>query len=474
MSTPVSRNTKLQGHALYAPPRVRERIFFQEETEVAEPPVEDETLQSVAEEPQTAQFETEQPETEHDQVAIADEADYEINAAEGNADEESEADDDADALDWVDQAIRAVIEIEHASGSLAPARPRGAAPAAAPRSPSMAPVPDESDPWAASPPRTPQQVRDDTRSARLRRPRLEAEIVPEPVAIERSGTFPLAVRFSLVVVFAAVVAYGLTMLSSSQPGMPWFKNGNERVAEVTPQPVQPRPEARTPSRLVVEDQQAFANEPLSLAVSVDHARDHEALLFDGLAQGTTLSAGSSTSPSSWRLPYDKVQGLYLYAPKDFVGVMNTAVNLIGADKRLLDSRTVQLKWVARHPKPVAPQGLVTASAEATTGDHIGTVRLPTPGVEPIDPGEADVLMQKGRDFMSNGDISAARVAFRRLADAGVADAALALANTYDPDYLAAHNFLGMRGDRATARALYQRAKELGSPEADRILARMGN
>jgi TPR repeat protein len=83
-------------------------------------------------------------------------------------------------------------------------------------------------------------------------------------------------------------------------------------------------------------------------------------------------------------------------------------------------------------------------------------------------------MQKGRDFLANGDISAARVAFRRLADAGVADAALALANTYDPEYLAAHNFIGMRGDSATARALYQRAKELGSPEADRILARMGN
>jgi TPR repeat protein len=59
-----------------------------------------------------------------------------------------------------------------------------------------------------------------------------------------------------------------------------------------------------------------------------------------------------------------------------------------------------------------------------------------------------------------------------LADAGVADAALALANTYDPTYLAAHRVMGVQGDRATARALYQRAKELGSAEAAQLLARM--
>jgi len=64
------------------------------------------------------------------------------------------------------------------------------------------------------------------------------------------------------------------------------------------------------------------------------------------------------------------------------------------------------------------------------------------------------------------------VAFRRLADAGNAEAAMALASTYNPDYLAAHHFVGMRGDRATARALYRRAKELGSADADRFLMQM--
>ena len=54
---------------------------------------------------------------------------------------------------------------------------------------------------------------------------------------------------------------------------------------------------------------------------------------------------------------------------------------------------------------------------------------------------------------------------------GYADAALALAATYDPQYLAQHSLIGVVGDETKARSWYQRARELGSPEADRILAR---
>jgi hypothetical protein len=512
MSTPISRNNnnKFDGPELYAPPRVRERVFFPDLAPAAETPPQRKTEQAPTEQLEAAQTETEQPETEQFETEQTETEQFETEQSESEpseheltaaAQEEEGGDeaDDADALDWVDQAIRAVIEIEHASGGLAVSGPRGSGQrgvgprdagqrdagqrssgsrAAAPRSLSVAQANDESDAWERPSSRAQQGDRGGVRRAALRRPRLEPEIVPEPVATERNGLFPLVVRFSLVVVFAAIVAYGVTMLASWQPGMPSLKGVPDRVAAAAPQPPPPQsqtlPEAPVPSRLIVEDQQAFANQPLSLAVSIEHGRDNELLLLGGLAQGTTLSAGSSTSPSSWRLPYNKLKGLYLYAPKDFVGVMNTAVNLIGPDKRLLDSRTMQLKWVAGQHAPGSPPALATAtaSAEATTGDHLGAAKLATPGIEPIDPGEAEILMMKGRDFLNTGDISAARVAFRRLADAGIADAALALANTYNPDYLSMHGFLGVQGDRATARALYQRARELGSPEANRILAQM--
>ena len=89
----------------------------------------------------------------------------------------------------------------------------------------------------------------------------------------------------------------------------------------------------------------------------------------------------------------------------------------------------------------------------------------------MDPQEAAALMERGRDLLRNGDIALAQLAFRRLAEAGKADAALALATTYDPRYLAEHKLIGIIGDEAKARAWYQRASELGSTEADRILQR---
>jgi hypothetical protein len=295
------------------------------------------------------------------------------------------------------------------------------------------------------------------------------------------------------------------MFASMQSGAPAedaVNNSNQgaeanyQVASAAPNVQQAKPQSQSPPpppHLIVEDQQAFANEPLSLIVMVQHPQQNASLLLDGLAQGTKLSAGAPTSASSWQVPYDQTQGLYLYAPKDFTGVMNTAVSLLGADKHLLDTQAVQLKWIARAAKPApdpAPPPAPAAAAVskpvmvATAGDpgSAGALKtVPNPGsagavkplaIKPMDPGDAAMLLQRGRDFMGAGDISAARVLFSRLADAGIADAALALANTYDPTYLAAHHVMGVQGDRAQAHTLYQRAKDLGSTEAAQILARM--
>ena len=84
-----------------------------------------------------------------------------------------------------------------------------------------------------------------------------------------------------------------------------------------------------------------------------------------------------------------------------------------------------------------------------------------------------MLVSRGRDFLSAGDLSSSQLLFRRAAEAGSAEAALALASTYDPRYLAAHQVVGVVGDEVKARAWYQRAAELGSLEATRILAQLG-
>ena len=210
-------------------------------------------------------------------------------------------------------------------------------------------------------------------------------------------------------------------------------------------------------RLVVDVHKAFANEPLSLGVSVDSATGRESVLLAGLALGTRLSAGVPVNEASWQLAPRDLDVVYVYAPKDFIGIMNTAVNLLSANQRLIESRAVRLEWIVKlNSSPPTRQ----TEPEAVNA----------PAVQPMNPDA--VLMEKGRDLLKSGDVASARLVFNSLANAGIADAALALATTYDPRYLAQHNLIGVAGDETKAHQWYQRASELGSIEASRILARI--
>jgi hypothetical protein len=83
----------------------------------------------------------------------------------------------------------------------------------------------------------------------------------------------------------------------------------------------------------------------------------------------------------------------------------------------------------------------------------------------IDREEITVLINRGKDLIANGDLAAARLVLQRAADANDAEAALALAATYDPVVLRALKVYGFTADAAMARAWYQRARELGSAAA---------
>ena len=63
------------------------------------------------------------------------------------------------------------------------------------------------------------------------------------------------------------------------------------------------------------------------------------------------------------------------------------------------------------------------------------------------------------------DVTAARLAFRRAAESGDAQAALALGGTFDPLVLKSLGAVGVAADPAQARGWYQKAAELGSRDA---------
>ena len=83
------------------------------------------------------------------------------------------------------------------------------------------------------------------------------------------------------------------------------------------------------------------------------------------------------------------------------------------------------------------------------------------------------LLGRGNDQLAQGNVAAARLFYQRAADAGLTEAALALASTYDPDELVRLRVIGTQPDREMARRWYERAKELGAPEAESRLKRLG-
>jgi hypothetical protein len=92
----------------------------------------------------------------------------------------------------------------------------------------------------------------------------------------------------------------------------------------------------------------------------------------------------------------------------------------------------------------------------------------------LDPEEIKVLMEQGQQFIAAGDVVTARMVFQRAAEAGDADAAVALGGTYDPIVFAKLGVAGLGADVEKARTWYQKAESLGSAEATRRLAILAN
>ena len=294
-----------------------------------------------------------------------------------------------------------------------------------------------------------------------RRLSLNPDVVPEPpIHRNHKSMMPWIWRLAFVFLLAAILAYGLALIPLSYNERPALQK-QDRSAAVPSAPTptlaaaSSRLQSIPPARLIVERRQAFANEPLPLAVSLSGATGGESVLLSGLAAGTRLSSGGPLGLTGWRLPAGDLGRVMAYAPRDFVGAMDAAVDLRLPNDAIIDSQILRLEWV---PKQTEPQPPRTAA--------------PVAPVVRLDAEEMATLLRRGQEFFRTGDISSARHMLRRAAGGGSAQAALALGATFDPDVLAQLGVIGFEPDPAQARAWYQKAAELGSIEATRRLERL--
>jgi hypothetical protein len=183
----------------------------------------------------------------------------------------------------------------------------------------------------------------------------------------------------------------------------------------------------------------------------------------GLPPVAALSEGYAIAPGSWAIARDSqpnininLPNLKILLPTGVTGSADMVVSLVSLD------------------------GSVLAEAKSTLVVRIAGASVPRaspnraePNMTPEDRQRALEFVKRGHELMATGNVEAARMFYERAADAGLAQGALALAATFDPDELARRQVVGgLRPDPAAAKRWYERARELGADDADEPVRRL--
>ena len=119
---------------------------------------------------------------------------------------------------------------------------------------------------------------------------------------------------------------------------------------------------------------------------------------------------------------------------------------------------------------------VALALRSARPDQMAPGQLPTaaPPARILDADELAGLLTRAKRLIAIGDIVAARLLLERAADSQDADAALLVAQTYDPAVLGNQDARTIIPDPLAARSWYERAAALGSLNAKQRLAQMQN
>ena len=275
---------------------------------------------------------------------------------------------------------------------------------------------------------------------------LAPEMPPEPPMRDEGGSvFGMVGRLAGLVTVAAMGAYGFVWIST--PHDPLLDNG---------------------FALAAYDKPAAGEEPGS---ALDNANINTTGFRSAVYQPPPTTSLRADTP---RLrdeapPVDRPQ---LLAPVPWPAP--DAGRDLASKPREIPTTGIAARSVAPAPADLAPPRRLPSPADAETriappasapATYAPPASMPPVSAPRIDVEEIATLLARGRTYLANGDVSAARLAFRRAAESGDAQAALALGGTYDPLVLKSLGAVGVAADPSQARDWYQKAAELGSRDA---------
>jgi hypothetical protein len=205
-----------------------------------------------------------------------------------------------------------------------------------------------------------------------------------------------------------------------------------------------------------------------------------------LPAAAALSKGNAINSGVWAVPFASLPALNVILPVGLKGRWDVVVGVMTIDGKVLTEQKFVLivgsaKLIAPAPQPAAPP----TAASAVPGQpaprtpeqprEAAPVPPPAPPAPPEPPRDwtrERGMHARGLKLLSDGNIQAARLLFRHAAEAGLAESALALGGTYDPEELSKLKVIGLQPDTDSARQWYEKARELGSAEAAARLQRL--
>jgi hypothetical protein len=186
-----------------------------------------------------------------------------------------------------------------------------------------------------------------------------------------------------------------------------------------------------------------------------------------LAEGQTVTAPPAKSETAAEPAAPAQQIASLPAPT----VSSANIKLAPAPAaNELTPRPVDTNPAATDPNSVTNPVSPPVPAQAAPG-QAAPPNVVKPAVV-LDENEINTLIRLGKNLLNDGDFAAARVLFERAANAGSAEAALALGSTYDPNVIKRLGAIMVKPDIENARKWYQLAAARGLAAASLQLANL--
>lgn len=205
--------------------------------------------------------------------------------------------------------------------------------------------------------------------------------------------------------------------------------------------------------------------PLPIAVGPSRLVPARSFLrLRGVPLAVSLSAGHAIAPGAWAIPLAALPTLSINVPAGVSGRSELTITLVAEDGAVLAEARSAL---------VVSAAAARASPAEPKPSAVLEPRAAAPLLSPEERERAEKLLARAERDLEEGNIAQARQFLLRATEAGLARAALLLAATYDPRELARLRAQGVQSNPALARKWYERARELGAPEAEERLTRLG-